>query len=815
MKTFFKVIIFIVILLIGFIGIAIYWTFYKPLPNYNASLSVPGLHDSVTVYWDHYGAPHINAHNRHDLYFTVGYAHAQDRLWQLTLLQLAVRGQLSQFFGKKLVPVDKQQRLLGFWRMAKKLEPTLDPQVRADLQAYSDGINAWIDANQNRLPIEFSLTGIKPIHWSPLYSLAFSRLLAWELNVCWWSKPVFQSLSNKLTTRQLSELLPQWPADAPTTLNYRQSHTLSSALIHFMQRDLLTRKTLGEEGSHIGSNAWVIDGKKSGTGFPVLAGDPHLHLKIPGDWYQVHLSLNGFNISGATHPGAPYVILGQNDFLAWSLTDLMADDTDFFIEQTKHNDRGFYVTDSLADTVLYKPFVIKRQVIKVKDSHDVVFDERFTDHGPVISDIIPGGALLKNKVITMQWAGYHVSHEFRTFMKINWARSFRDFQQALPDFGVPSLNFMYADRSGNIAMFSAGHIPIRDYNPVLFRHGWDPKWNWKGFIPYSKMPHVINPKNGWIANANNRVTDPSYPYYLTYFWEPPSRIKTIDSFLSAHDTLGINDFKMLQNSVYSTQAARITKEILPLLEENARDSLIAKVLPYLKNWDYNYETSETAASIFDVFFLDMTKNTLSDEMGKRTYHMFLKLQLLPYRVMDHLFATTDSSFFDNIHTPRIETKKDIVLQSMRQAVRFLSDSLGDKPIDWRWEKLHTMTFEPTLFGKAAKSPDAGSILKMIVGNILAKGPYPAKGNGVCVNNGEYDWQNPYQMVLGPSLRRIVDFAHPGKILSVLPTGQSGNPLSDHYDDQIKMWRTGRYRIFYQNTDSVRSHPHETMRLSPK
>ena len=839
MKTFLKVFLFILIILAGFTGIAIYWTFYKPLPDYNADLSVSGLRDSVNVYWDNYGTPHINAENRHDLYFSVGYVHAQDRLWQMTIIQLAAQGRLAEFFGKDLVPIDKEQRLLGFWRMAKKIEPTLSAQVRSDLQAYSDGVNAWIDANQNKLPIEFSLTGIKPIHWDPLYSIAFSRMLAWQLNVSWWSKPVYEYLSTHLTSNQLSELFPTWPTDAPTTLNVSQSRQLSSSLIDFMKQDLATRHVLGNDGSHVGSNAWVIDGKKSGTGFPILAGDPHLHIDIPGDWYQVHMSLNGRNISGATHPGAPYVILGQNDFLAWSLTNIMADDTDFFVEQTRVNDRGFYVTDSLVnknrpkgnaafplpkdgsqvvkpDSATYKPFKIEREVIKVKDSDDVIFDERFTDHGPVISDILPGNKLLGDKVISMRWTGYDISHELRAFMNINWASSFEDFQKALPDFGVPGQNFMYADRTGNIAMFSAGKIPIRNFNPLLFRNGWDPGWNWKGYIPFNKMPHVINPKEGWIANANNRITTGNYPYYLTYFWEPPSRIETIDAFLSSHDTLGVNDFKKLQNSVFSTQAEQVTKEILPVLENASSDTLIAKALPYLKNWDYKYETSETAASIFDVFFSDLTKNTLSDEMGDKAYKMFTKLQLLPYRVEDNLLVTADSmtSFFDDISTPEVETKDEIILKSMRQAIQFLSDSLGNKPLNWRWERLHTITFQPILFGRAAKAPGASTALKMIVNNILAKGPYPARGNGVCVSNGEYSWQDPYQMILGPSIRRIVDFSDPGNIWSILPAGESGNPLSDHYDDQMKMWLKGQYRVLSQNMSIVKSQPHKTMRLAP-
>lgn len=815
MKSILKVALFILIFVIGVAGLAIYWTFYRPLPDYSAHLDLPGIRDTVTIKWDSYGVPHITADNKHDLYFAVGYVHAQDRLWQMTLIQLAAEGRFSEFFGKKMLPIDKYERTLGFWRTAQKMERTLPTDERDILQAYADGVNAYVHTHENDLPIEFSLAGIRPIPWKITHTLAFARMLAWQLNVTWWSKATYGYLAGRMKPGKLKQLFPGWPAMAPTSLDSSQTRLLSSVLMPMMNRDFKVKSLLGEQGTHIGSNAWVVDGNHSASGFPILAGDPHLGVQMPAKWYEVHLTLNGQNVSGATHPGAPVIILGQNDFLAWSLTNMMADDTDFFLEQVDPKDRGRYVADSLADSVVYRPFDIDRQIIKTKDGDQVAMDVRYTKHGPVISDIFPDTAIMGNKVVAMDWTGYDTSDELGTLLKINWAQSFEDFKKALPSFGVPGQNIMYADRAGNIAMYSIGHLPIRNFNPLLFRKGWDPAYDWKGFVPFDKMPRVINPAKGWIANANNRIVAKNYPYYISDFWEPPSRIEDIVSHLREPGKFSVQDFENLQNDTYSPHAQKVVSEILPALESDAKDSLIAQALTYLRNWDYRYNTSETAATIFDTFYMDMTRNTLEDEMGPWAYNNFIRTENLPVRVMDRIIKNDTSSFFDNINTPdTVETRRSIIIKSMRQAVTFLRDSLGTEPFKWQWGNVHTVTFEPPLFGQAAEQPGASKTLKVIVHNILSRGPYPAKGDGLTVDNGQYKWLDPYRMVLGPSIRRIVDFSDMKSTLSVIPTGQSGNPLSDHYDDQIQLWLQGKYRHLSQDPAEVQAEPHQTMILAP-
>lgn len=815
MNTFLKLLLFFLILIIGFVGLAFYWTFYKPLPKYSSTIELNGLQKPVDIHWDEFGVPHIYASTETDLYYSFGYAHAQDRLWQMTLSQIAAEGRFAEFFGEDLIDFDKYQRTLGFWKTAEKLErEVLTDKDRTILQAYSDGVNAFIEGNGNRLPVEFALSGIEPIRWTPTRTLAVTRLMAWEMNMSWWSEVMYNYLKSKLPPEQFEELRIGWSDDFPTSLNDGESINLTTAaLMPLLQQEIDKRKLFEAEGTHVGSNAWVIDATKTTTGFPMLAGDPHLGLDMPGKWYEVHLNLNGKNVSGVTLAGVPGIILGQNEEMAWSFTSMMADDTDFFLEKTDPEDRGRYVVDSAnVGEVQFAAFEKTREIIKVKDGDEQSFEVRYTKHGPVVSDIYPNRELVDDHVISMQWTGYENSNEIRTMYEMNWASTFQEFKDALPHYGSPGMNFMYGDQEGNIALFSTAKLPIRSGDKITLRKGWNPSDDWQGFIPFEEMPHVINPEKGWIANANNKLTTENYPHYISTFWEPPSRIQRIVQGLTSKQQLTSEEIIAIQNDSYSSFAAEMTPIILDVIR-NQNEYDFSLPVSYLENWDFRYEKNSTAASIFDSFFLNLTRNTLEDEMGTEAYKNFVVHELIPVRTLADL-AQDSSSFFDNILTPEIESKEDIVLKSMQDAIFFLSDSLGSEPFEWRWEQLHTISFKPPLFSQAAEDPAAPAALKLIVENVLSKGPFPVVGHGMSINNGQYNWDKPFEMVLGPSVRRVVDLSDLSKTKSILPTGQSGNPLSSHFGDQTELWLNGQYRTLYQDSSFFRQADFKTMKLIP-
>lgn len=811
MKTFLKILLLIFVVLLGVAGLGTYWTFYRTLPKYNATHTFDELQQETRIYWDGNGIPHIFAENKHDLYFAVGYVHAQDRLWQMTLTQLASEGRLAEFFGKELVTADLFQRTLGFWRTAQRMEEQLADSTRGILQAYADGVNAYTRRHSKGLPLEFTLADMKPVKWTVTHSLALSRLMAWELNIAWKNELTLAYIGQHLDPDQLRELLPNNEFISRMRNTDLSPHLTDKNLLGLLEGDLALRKAVGAEGFGIGSNAWAISAERSNSEYPLLAGDPHLQLDMPGKWYELHLNLNGRNLSGATLAGAPIVVLGQNDNMGWSLTNVMIDDSDFFIEAVNPSDSSRYVLDTLAGEPVYTEFEVQRELIKVKNAADTVFTRRATKHGPVISNIYPDSGLIGDRTVTMRWTALEPSNEVAALLGINWSNSFEEFRRQLPHFKVPGQNITYADTAGNIALFSLGAVPSRSGNPVLFRHGWNPEEDWQGYVPFDEMPKIINPESGWVANANNPVRPEDKSNYISIYWEPDSRYDRIRQYLSQNDRFTPQVFQIMQLDSYSHYAREITEIILPILRNSGRD--FGTVISYLENWDFRYETSETAASIMDSFVLKLSRNVFEDELGEEAYRNFIRFSGLPARILMR-FMNGQSSFFDDVESDTVESKSDMVVHSMREAVDFLQEEQGSEPFEWRWENMHTLTLKPPLFGQAAESPDASGALKLIVNNLMNKGPYAVRGNKMSINNGEYLWSEPFDMVLGPSIRRIVDLSDLSKTLSITPTGQSGNVLSQFYGDQTESWLTGQYKFVYQDSTMFEETAFNTMLLRP-
>ncbi|MDZ7680699.1 MAG: penicillin acylase family protein [Fodinibius sp.] len=616
MRTFFRYLLFFLILLVGISGIAIYWTFYRPLPDYNATIEQPQLNQPVNIHWDTYGVPHIYADNKQDLYYSLGYVHAQDRLWQMNINQMAAEGRFAEFFGKELIPYDKLQRTLGFWRTAQKIEQNIADSTRRQLQAYANGVNAYIDEHPKSLPIQFSLADMDPIPWTVTHSIALARLMAWELNLAWKSELTYAYLSENLSQPKFNQLLPDNNFIAGSADSTQKSTQWAQSLMPLLDKNEQLNTLLGQQGSHVGSNAWAVSGEKSSTDSPLLAGDPHLGLNMPGKWYEVHLNVDGQNLSGATLAGAPIVVLGQNDHLAWSLTNIMLDDTDFFQEAVNPQNRQQYVLDSLAGDPVYEDFEVQQEVIEVKNADDTTFSRRLTNHGPVISDVFPEQEYIDDRVITMKWTGHDVSHEVEALFTMNWAQSFEEFKRGARKFKVPGQNFIYADKAGNIAQMSLANIPIREPSPLLIRDGWDPSQNWQGYVPFSEQPSTVNPERGWVANANNPPMDENYPHYMSIYWEPDARYQRIEQYLTQDNPLSPQIFQQMQNDAYSLYARDLTQLILPVLK-NSKEQNFETVISYLENWNFSYGESETAASIMDTFMLNLAENTFKDEMGEK------------------------------------------------------------------------------------------------------------------------------------------------------------------------------------------------------
>jgi penicillin amidase len=813
MKTLFRLSLFFLILLIGIAGIAGYYTFYDQIPDHSITLKVDGVQAPVDVHWDPYGVPYIYSDSEEDLYFTIGYLHAQDRLWQLTLSQLMAEGRFSEFLGDAFIEIDKHQRTLGIWKTATSIIEETSPAILSKLESYSNGINAYVEQNRERLPIEMTLLGIPAVDWTPTHSVAVARLMAWNQNIQWKSEIAFALLALEIGNSRVNQLLPNEYRTELTQSYSTNYQSIASVDQHFLEVDTMLKKIMQNRGVAVGSNAWALNGSRTVSGQPMLAGDPHMSLNMPGNWYELHATTHEFSITGATIPGAPFVLLGQNEHVAWSITNMMADDTDFFLIQTNPQNPEQYVADSSNGQAVYEEYTWQQEIIRVKDSDDVLFRIPHTKHGPIINNVHPDGENLGVRPVAMRWVGHEISHELRSMYELNKAESLEEFVGGLQHFGAPVMNFIYADKDGNIARLGAGRLPVRFEDATLFKQGWDPEQDWTEWIPYDRMPREINPETGYVANANNSVVTETSPYYIGRFWASDSRISRIQYLIEQNEMSDLSTMQRMQSDIYSEHAAALVEILLPLLRNAQQGEEFETVLPYLENWDFQYRTNSTAATIFDLFFLNLSNRLLERDIPSNLMEGIYRQEDIPVRIVTKIL-TDGGSFFNIANAETDAYRLQTIRSAMIETIEQLTEQLGPEPFGWRWESLHTLTLRPPLLGEISDNPDSPKTLGLIVRNLLSEGPHPVAGHGMTINKGEYSWSDPFAVTLGPSIRRIVDFSEPYRSLSVLPTGQSGNPLSANYGDQTDLWLDGRYRYIYSDSTFFEETNVETMKLEP-
>ncbi len=774
-----KILLAILVLFFAFILISTllsYRMLRKSMTKEKGTITLSGLKAPVHVYRDSYGIPHIVAANDHDLYMASGFVTAQDRLWQLEMIRLAVRGELSTMLGDTSRHIDRLMKTMEFYQTGQKIVSQASEQSKAILSDYVEGINQFIRQEKGKYPIEFILLNWTPHLWTPADAAAYGRVMAWELSFAWFVEWTAQEVRQKLGAAQARELfsnyLPSWP-----TILSKKDLEITGNLKGFKKANSDLRTLLNNRGTFFGSNNWVISGEKSKTGKPLLANDPHLPLANPSVWYAMQLTAPGVNVTGFSLVGAPGIIIGHNAHLAWGFTNVMADDADFYIETVDRSDSSRYLVDGKWEKMeVHQDSVVSR-------SGRVYRFQRFkTRHGPVVTDV---HELMKNsrKIVSLRWTGQDISDETDAIYKMNRANNWKEFVKALRMYRSPSQNIVFADDGGNIGYWCTGAIPVRKgFTGTFPLNGATTATDWSGFIPFEQLPHVINPPEGFVATANNRVTPPGYPYYISNLWEPPARVQRIRELLTAKDKLSEVDFETIQLDVLSPFARDVTKEVLAVLDrQKAPDDTLKTVYKFLKGWDYEMRGESTAAAIFQVFLNHLLRNTFQDELGKKLYHSFIEFAGIPIQDLQRFLSRRRSHWFDDVRTPeKIETKEDQIRLSLHQAFRELSGKFGSKPIKWRWDRLHRMTFRHVLGGEA------------MLGKILNVGPFPLGGSLTTINNARYKFTDPYDCWVGPSMRMIVDFTDLTRAKIVLPPGEVGHPLSRHFRDQAEMWVSGLY-----------------------
>ena len=781
----------IIITVLGLAMLGLYWYLYHPLPKYSGHKSIKGLNRPVDIYTDTYGVPHIFAENEEDLFYAAGYYAARDRLFQMSIVNYSVRGELSYAFGDDFISSDIYLRTWRIHDTAKRLVGELDKETVDLMVAFCAGINYRIQEVYNDLPLEFKISGMKPLAWNPSIVTGYARMMAREMSQSWKPEIVFGAIENFFGKEKLAELYPDYDSSHPTIAG-KNSLLNGDYFTSILKEELKLQDVLGYNSSFSGSNNWVVSGKRTKTKKPFLANDPHLKFSQPARWYEMRLKGGRFNVSGLCLAGIPLPIIGQNKNIAWGLTNSMVDDMDFFIETINPDNPNEYLYDGN-----WKKMKIIKESIKLKNDRDTTITIRLTHHGPIITDI---HALTKNEnlEISMAWTGNWLTKEIDALLGLSLATNWNEFSNAVKNYGVPGQNIVYADTKGNIGWRPAVYVPIRkEGSSLLPRPGNDPKYDWNGRVPFNKMPYLYNPESGFIATANNKTIGDSFPYYISGLWADPSRAQQIVNRLDTMDQATIEDMQSIQLD-YTSQFAKEITPVLLSVKTGDETGIIKEALNILENWDYVEDIESKGALIFHSIMRQLTISLFADELqliGDNYLKAFTSIKYLHSRNLRKILFEGNSSWIDDITTrDKIETLYDIIKKAIHNGINDIENYVGPNINNWQWGRAHSLTHEHKL--------GSSKVLDWIFGFNI--GPYFSGGSDKSPNAGGYSFNDPYKQIAGASMRRIVNFDNLNETYMVIPTGQSGLYNSKHYSDQAHLFHSGKYRKTWFNESHIRS-----------
>ncbi len=813
-------------------GGAFYFKSYLPntvakqsFPQIDGEIQVTGLEGPVDVYRDSMGIPHIYAASAHDLFFAQGYIHAQDRFWQMDAWRHIGSGTLSEMFGSAQVETDTFLRTLG-WRVTAEAEwKALGPDSRAILQAYTDGVNAYLkDHNGTALSLEYAILGLlspdyKIEPWTPVNSLTWGKAMAWDLRGNMDEEITRAVLLKTLTPEQVDQLYPPYPEDHPVIVNKIGDGTAASAVpaaptdpallsalpLDSVQSNIaLLDPLLGQLSDGIGSNSWAVSGKLTDTGKPILANDPHLGIQMPSIWYQVDMHCMPkndacpFEMAGFSFAGVPGVVIGHNDRIAWGFTNTGPDVMDLFIEKVNPEDPNQYEVDGK-----WVNFETRKETIAIVGGEPVEVTVRLTRHGPVISDaygplkdqgdpkdkeFVPfkeraGIELPQQYVIALQWTALTPSTPFEAIWGFDKAQNWTEFRAAASNFHVPAQNLLYADVDGNIGYQMPGDVPIRKKGDGRFPvPGWNSEYDWTGYIPFEEQPYTFNPAEGYIVTANNRVPPRDYPYLVTADWDYGFRAnRIVEMIQNAPGKIDIAYIQKMHGDAYDASAAAL----LPIWSEinyKAASPNEAYVLDLMQKWDDQSTADSKAAAVYQQFWWNLDQNTFNDDLPER---YAVSGGDKDFEVMRRLVQVPNDPFWDDRSTAdKVETRDDIFIASLVETVNQLEKDYGKDPAKWpTWGSLHTATFRNGTLGESGIGP---------IEDLFNRGPFPTGGGKSIVNATGWSIGESFEVDWLPSMRMIVDLSNLNNSLTVHTTGQSGHAYNEHYADMAPLWANVQY-----------------------
>ncbi len=773
---------------------------WRSLPQTEGKVSVSGLTAAVDVVRDADGIPHLFAKTSADAYFALGYVHAQDRLWQMEMNRRMANGTLAEVLGAKALPSDRLFRTLGLHAIAERNLSALDAGTRATLEAYSQGINAYL-AEHPVLAPEFVIAGFRPGPWRPADSLAFFRLMAWRMAGNVWDELASAELSQQFSPQQVAELIPPYPGDQrPALPDLKQLYAGLGSPWAGLLASFPEPQPLG-----IGSNNWALAGSRTATGKPLLANDPHLILSAPTLWYLAQLHAPGLDVVGATLPGMPGVILGRNRNVAWSFTNTHSDVADLFLEKQLPGDKTRYLTPEGSAA-----FDVREERIRVKGGEDVMQSVRSTRHGPVISDVLQRADTLagEGSVMALDWVGLRDDDLSLQFpLKAAVAVDGSGLLAATRDFHSPQQNIVYADAAGSIGFIAAGRVPQRRADNDLMGRvpspGWEARYDWQGFIPFEALPQQLDPANGELVTANQKITPPGYDHWITSNWVLPYRSGRIHDLLAEGNTHSREDMRRLQMDASNP----VAQQLLPLmLRVPTQDPRALEALQRLGKWDGKMLRARAEPLIYAEWLRLFSERLYAKRLGD-----------LYEQVGEHNPAFIANVLANQAGESRwcaealgeadgVSACQRLLNESLIQALTSLSQKYGSSMDGWRWGDAHKALSRHVVFGNVP-------LLSRLFNRSIAN-----DGGRDTVNYAGYYYDQASGLYLddvGPGMRAVYDLGDWQASGFILSSGQSGNPFSAHYGDMLEGWANGRLIPMITERQQLEQQAHDTLELAPR
>ena len=782
MKLFKKFLLGLLVLVALVITAALIYLIYSK-PKYQGQQQLANIQKETTVYFDEFGVPHIYASTYKDAMVALGYVHAQDRLWQMELMRRIAPGRLSEIFGSVALKNDKFFAGIGIEDASAKAIAKLDKNSTSYQLAisYLDGINQYLE--EGTTPVEFSLLGIKKEKFTIKDVYNIFGYMSFSFAMAQKSDPLMTDIRNKYGMEYLKEFGLDSSLNT-TKIKNAKGNVQEYAAISKSISAILDQSPISP---FIGSNSWVLAPKKTKNGKVIFANDPHIGFSQPGTWYEAHLVTPDFELYGSYLAGTPYPLLGHNREYAYGLTMFENDDIDFYQEETNQKDNNSYKTPSG-----FSAYQTLKKTIKVKDSADVVLNVKITRHGPVVNDLING--LQKDKPISMSWiytqqpiqildAVYMLSH----------AKSKQNFQKGVALIAAPGLNVMYGDVKGNVAWWATGKLYKHNQgvNPNFVLNGATGKDDIVEYLDFSKNPSAENPSWNYVYSANNQP-EPIDGFLYPGYYLPEDRAKRITQLLdrkSNWDMVAVGNM-LFDNT--SSVSPEVVRNMLLNLNEKTLSETEKRAVEILERWKGSNNLNDVAPTIYNKWIFNYLKNTFEDELGAENFKMFLGTHLVKQVIATHV-TNEKSLWWDNVKTKNVkENREQIISKSFKESIVALEKQFGNTVEKWTWNKVHTVEHEHPL-GKVAA-----------LRGIFNVGPFEVSGASEVINNLFFDYtaDGTYQVKGGPSTRRIVDFSDVENSWSILPTGQSGNPLSAHYSDQAELYNAGKFRRMLLNKAEI-------------